>query len=67
MRQPGAPHAARVSACKELLDRGWGQAKQIIEAKVATAGTLSDDELADIIARSREGAAEAPPHPSQLN
>lgn len=30
MRQPKAPAAARVAACKELLDRGWGKAPQAI-------------------------------------
>lgn len=28
---PDAPHAARRSAADSLLDRGWGQAKQIAE------------------------------------
>jgi hypothetical protein len=28
---PKAPHHARVTACSELLDRGWGRAPQHIE------------------------------------
>jgi len=29
-KQPKSPEAARVTACKELLDRGWGKAIQPI-------------------------------------
>ena len=29
MNEPSAPHAARVAAVKELLDRGWGKATQL--------------------------------------
>jgi len=31
VRDGEAPHAARVSAVKELLDRGYGKAKQALE------------------------------------
>lgn len=31
VRDGEAPHAARVSAVKELLDRGYGKAKQAVE------------------------------------
>ena len=31
MNETTAPHAARVSAAKELLDRGWGKAVQAME------------------------------------
>lgn len=31
VRDGDAPHAARVSAVKELLDRGYGKAKQALE------------------------------------
>lgn len=30
MMEPDAPHAARVAAIKELLDRGWGKAAQVL-------------------------------------
>ena len=31
MQQKNAPAAARVAAVKELFDRGWGKATQIIQ------------------------------------
>lgn len=39
-----APHAAKVAASKELLDRGHGKAiaTQIVQAEVTTTKSLSD-------------------------
>lgn len=34
MNQPKSPEAARVSAAKAIMDRGWGMPKQTIEADV---------------------------------
>lgn len=31
MMEPKSPPAAKVAAAKELMDRGWGRAAQIIE------------------------------------
>jgi hypothetical protein len=36
MLDPKAPHAARVSACRELLDRGYGRPESSVNAKVET-------------------------------
>lgn len=34
MRDPDAPHASRVAAAKELLDRGFGKAVQSVDVDV---------------------------------
>jgi hypothetical protein len=70
MREPTAPHSARIAAAQTLLDRGWGKAVQTIEATITNvdASRVSDVELATIIAAdSSEGTAEAPLDTSQLN
>ena len=42
-----APHSARVAAANGLLDRGYGKATQLIEAKISVYDSLSfDDKLA---------------------
>ena len=45
--QPKAPHAARVAAASELLDRGWGRAPQSAtvngEIKITLRKMLGDD------------------------
>lgn len=69
MQQPDAPHAARVSAATQLLDRGWGKPHQTSDVTVrkAIAKELSDDELADIAVGRGDGDNPAPLDPSQLN
>ena len=36
MRDPKAPPAARVAACRELLDRGYGRPESSVNAKIET-------------------------------
>ncbi len=36
MNEPSSPAASRVQAASALLDRGWGKAKQTIEADVTS-------------------------------
>ncbi len=36
MNEPTSPAASRVQAASALLDRGWGKAKQTIEADVTS-------------------------------
>ena len=36
MRDPKAPPAARVAACRELLDRGYGRPESSLNAKIET-------------------------------
>lgn len=43
MNEPGAPHAARVSAATALLDRGWGKPVQ------AHAGVGEDGEVGPLV------------------
>lgn len=62
--------AARVTAIKEILDRGYGKPHQTAEiTHISTrASELSDDELAGIVEDGgSEGTAETPVDPSQLN
>lgn len=70
MREPSAPHSARVMAANSILDRGWGKSVQVAEVTVnnADASRVTDAELAALIAAdSGEGIAEAEIDPSQLN
>lgn len=70
MRDQKAPHAARVAATKEILDRGYGKAHQSLDhtssdgsmTPAKAAREMSDEELMAIAhgnhtARSRQGAA----------
>jgi hypothetical protein len=51
MKDAKAPAAARVAACRELLDRGYGRAESSVHAKIETSepkpdfSVLSPDEL----------------------
>jgi hypothetical protein len=45
MMDPKAPAAARVAACRELFDRGYGRAESSINAKVETKQTWGPDAL----------------------
>lgn len=69
MKEPRAPHSARVAAASYLLDRGWGRPKQDVDMTHRTrpAREMTDNELADIALGSGEGADTAPLNPSQLN
>jgi hypothetical protein len=40
MGQTDAPHAARVSAASQLLDRGWGKPAQALEHTGAEGGAI---------------------------
>ena len=61
MQQTDAPHAARVSAATQLLDRGWGKPHQTSDVTVrkAIAKDLADDELANIALGGSDGTADA--------
>ena len=70
MREPEAPHSARVSAAQVLLDRGWGKPAQFTTGSAdefRRAMDLSDDELANIATGSGEGIDTPPVDPSQFN
>jgi hypothetical protein len=69
MREPTAPHSARVAASIALLDRGWGKPDSKHELTVVRkrADEMSDNELASIATGSSEDATDAPLDPSQLN
>jgi uncharacterized protein DUF5681 len=43
MRDPKSPQAARVSAARELLDRGHGRAESNANVKLEATSTLPDD------------------------
>jgi hypothetical protein len=43
MQDPKAPAAARVAACRELFDRGYGRPESSLNAKVETPSTLTED------------------------
>ncbi len=45
-----APHSARVAAANGLLDRGYGKATQLIEAKISVYDSLSFDEQRALLA-----------------
>lgn len=66
-RDGKAPAAARVSASSAILDRGYGKPPQFTTGDASAfkrATEMSDDELADIASRSREGVAEAEERPA---
>lgn len=69
MREPSAPHAARVAAATALMDRGWGKPHQTSDVNIRniTAKDLSDNELANIASGGGEGDTDPPLDPSQLN
>ena len=50
MRDPKAPHSARVAAANSLLDRGHGKAVQHIEAEVSVYDSLSLTEKQTLLA-----------------
>ena len=45
MRDPAAPHMARVKAASALLDRGHGRPTQQVETRINPLAALSDEEL----------------------
>jgi len=57
----GESEQARVAAANSLLDRAYGKPRQEIEhsGSIRRAADMSEDELLDIAARGRAGAAEA--------
>ena len=49
---------ARIAAANAILDRGWGKPRQLLHAEVRDKRSLhdwSDDELLEIIERSKAG------------
>lgn len=49
MQDQKAPPAAKVAAASVLLDRGWGKATQIIEAKIGPLDNMSAEELQALV------------------
>lgn len=68
MRDQGAPHAARATACNSILDRAHGKPKQPIDADLDLS-KLNDEQLAALalalgahpIALESDGGDSAPP------
>ncbi|QLQ33922.1 MAG: hypothetical protein HZT40_22445 [Candidatus Thiothrix singaporensis] len=52
MQDPETPAAARITACREVLDRAHGKPTQNIDANV---NKLKQSEWLDIIAKANEG------------
>lgn len=50
VRDGEAPHAARVAAIKEVLDRGYGKAKQGVELTGAEGGPLETITRIELVA-----------------
>lgn len=53
-RDSDAPHAARVAAVKEILDRGYGKAKQPLEHTGEDGGPIKTETLLDVSSLSTE-------------
>lgn len=62
MREPSAPHSARVMAANSILDRGWGKSVQVAEVTLTNVdpARISDAELAAAI-QSDSGEGIDPP------
>ncbi|HHH7389271.1 TPA: hypothetical protein ACP2SZ_005362, partial [Escherichia coli] len=58
MRDGDAPHAARVAATKEILDRGYGKPQQSVDHS-STDGTMSPAGLGHFYGSSTESGGDA--------
>ena len=64
MKEPKAPHAARVAAATALLDRGWGKPEQHVEIDetvhwVISEETMNEDQWSEAYADSMAAPAGA--------
>lgn len=57
-RDGDAPHAARVAAVKEILDRGYGKARQPLEHTGAEGGPIETQSTLNVSSLSTEVLAE---------